>query len=68
MSVNLTKQIRDIIEKASLPEDLVANFDKLFHGQIEEAREFAREAVRAHDLLQEPVRPRRPILQRQSND
>jgi len=51
-SVNLTKQIRDIIEQGP-PEDLVANFDKLFHDKIEETRELARQAARAHGLLPE---------------
>ena len=49
-SVNLTEQIRDIIEQGP-PEDLVANFDKLFHDKIEETRELARQAARAHGLL-----------------
>ena len=33
-SVNLTQQIRDIIDQGP-PNDLVANFDKLFHDKIE---------------------------------
>ena len=49
-SVNLTKQIRDIIEQGP-PNDLVANFDKLFHDKIEETRTLARQAARAHGLL-----------------
>ena len=51
-SANLTKQIRDIIEQGP-PEDLVANFDKLFHDKIEETGELARQAARAHGLLPE---------------
>ena len=51
-SVNLTKQIRDITEQGPL-EDLVANFDKLLHDKIEEPRELARQAARAHGLLPE---------------
>ena len=49
-SVNLTKQIRDIIEQGP-PSDLVANFDKLFHDKIEETQKLARQAARAHGLL-----------------
>ena len=49
-SVNLTKGIRDIIEKGP-PEDLVANFDLLFHDKIEQTRELARQAASAHGLL-----------------
>ena len=48
--MNLTKGIRDIIEKGR-PEDLVANFDLLFHDKIEETRELARQAAQAHGLL-----------------
>ena len=51
-SVNLTKQIRDIIEQGPR-NDLVANFDKLFHDKIEETRTLARQAARAHGLLPE---------------
>ena len=53
-SVNLTKQIRDIIEQGP-PSDLVANFDKLFHDKITEARKLARQAAEAHGLLPEHV-------------
>ena len=49
-SVNLTNKIRDIIEQGP-PEDLVANFDKLFHDKIEATMELAREAARTHGLL-----------------
>jgi len=49
-SVNLTQKIRDIIEQGP-PNDLVANFDKLFHDKIEETLTLAREAARAHGLL-----------------
>ena len=49
-SVNLTKQIRDIIEQGP-PDDLVANFDKLFHDKIGETLELARKAARAHGLV-----------------
>ena len=53
-SVNLTKQIRDIIEQCP-PNDLVANFDKLFHDKIEETQKLARQAARAHGLLPDSV-------------
>ena len=43
---------RDIIEQGT-PNDLVANFDKLFHDKIEETRTLARQAARAHGLLPE---------------
>ena len=49
-SVNLTNKIRDIIQQGP-PEDLVANFDKLFHDKIEATMELAREAARTHGLL-----------------
>ena len=52
--VNLTQQFRAIIEQGP-PNDLVANFDKLFHDKIEETRKLAREAARAHGLLPELV-------------
>ena len=51
-SVNLTKQIRDIIEQGP-PDDLVATFDRLFRETIEATRELAREAARAYGLLPE---------------
>ena len=51
-SVNLTKQVRTIIEQGP-PEDLVAKFDKLFHDKIEETRELARQAAAAHGRLLE---------------
>ncbi len=51
-SVNLTKQIRAIIEQGP-PEDLVANFDRLFREKVKETRELAREAARAYGLLPE---------------
>ena len=51
-SVNLTRQIRDIIEQGP-PEDLVANFDRLFREKVEATRELAREAARAYGLLPE---------------
>ena len=51
-SVNLTKEIRDIIERGP-PDDLVANFDKLFHDKIKETRKLARQAAEAHGLLPE---------------
>ena len=53
-SMNLTKQIRDIIEQGP-PSDLVANFDKLFHDKIEETRKLARQAARAHGLLPDMI-------------
>jgi len=49
-SVNLTNKIRDIIEQGP-PEELVANFDRLFHEKIETTRQLAREAARAYGLL-----------------
>ena len=51
-SVNLTRQIRDIIEQGA-PEDLVANFDRLFREKVEATRELAREAAHAYGLLPE---------------
>ena len=51
-SVNLTQQIRDIIERGP-PDDLVDNFDKLFHDKIKETRKLARQAAEAHGLLPE---------------
>ena len=35
------------------PEDLVANFDRLFREKVEATRELAREAARAYGLLPE---------------
>ena len=49
-SVNLTKQIRDIIEQGP-PQDLVANFNKLFDNKIKETRKLARQAAEAYGLL-----------------
>ena len=51
-SVNLTKQIRNSIEQGP-PEDLVANFDRLFREKIDETMELARKAARAYGLLPE---------------
>ena len=51
-SVNLTKQIRNIIEQGP-PEDLVANFDRLFREKTDETMELARKAARAYGLLPE---------------
>ena len=51
-SVNLSKQIREIIEQGP-PKDLVANFHLLFNEKVEATRELARQAARAHDLLPE---------------
>ena len=53
-SVNLTKQICDIIEQGP-PDDLVANYDKLFHDKIKETQKLARQAAEAHGLVPEPV-------------
>ena len=49
-SVNLTRQIRNIIEQGP-PGDLVANFDKLFREKIEATAALARTAARAYGLL-----------------
>ena len=49
-SVNLTKEIRDIIERGP-PDDLVANFDKLFHDKNEDTRKLARQAAETHGLI-----------------
>ena len=49
-SVNLTRRIRDIIEQGP-PEDLVADFDRLFREKVEATRDLAREAARAYGLL-----------------
>ena len=51
-SVNLTKQIRNIIVQGP-PEDLVANFDRLFREKIDATMELARKAARAYGLLPE---------------
>ena len=48
--MNLTRQIRNIIEKEPL-EDLVANFDILFREKIEATAALARTAARAYGLL-----------------
>ena len=53
-SVNLTKQIRDIIEQGP-PEDLVVNFNKLFHEKIEATSLIAREAARTFGLVLENI-------------
>ncbi len=49
-SVNLSKQIRAIIEQGP-PKDFVANFHLLFREKVEATRELARQAARAHGLL-----------------
>ena len=49
-SVNLTRQIRNIIEKGP-PGDLVANFDKPFREKIEATAALAGTAARAYGLL-----------------
>ena len=51
-SVNLTNLIRDIIEQGP-PQDLVANFNKLFDNKIKEIRKLARQAAEAYGLLPE---------------
>jgi len=51
-SVNLTPKIREIIEEGP-PNDLVANFDKLFQDKITATRSLARQAAEAHGLLPE---------------
>ena len=43
---------RDLIEQGP-PEDLVANFDRLFRDKVEATRELAREAARVYGLLPE---------------
>ena len=53
-TVNLAKQIRDIIEPGP-PGELAANFDKLIHDRIGETRRLARGAANAHGLLPEYV-------------
>ena len=49
-SVNLTPKIREIIEEGP-PNDLVANFDKLFQDKIKATQTLARQAAEAHGLL-----------------
>ena len=49
-SVNLTAKVREVIERGP-PEDLVANFQKLFSEKIEATRQLAREAAREYGLL-----------------
>ena len=51
-SLNLTKQIRDIIEQGP-HEDLFVNFDKLFREKIEATSLIAREAARTLGLVLE---------------
>ena len=51
-SVNLTTKVRELIERGP-PEDLVANFEKLFREKIEATRHLAREAARKYGLLME---------------
>ena len=51
-SVNLTKKVRELIERGP-PEDLVANFQKLFKEKIEATRQLAREAAQKYGLLME---------------
>ena len=49
-SVGLTDTVRRIIE-AGPPEDLVANFRKLFQDKIEKTAELARKAAQQYGLL-----------------
>ena len=49
-SVNLTRKVRELIERGP-PEDLVANFQKLFKEKIEATRPLAREAAQKYGLL-----------------
>ena len=51
-SVNLTLKVRELIERGP-PEDLVANFQKLFQDKIETTRQLAREAAQKYGLLVE---------------
>ena len=51
-SVNLTKKVRELIERGP-PEDLVANFQKLFKEKIEATRQLARETAQKYGLLME---------------
>ena len=51
-SVNLTLKVRELIERGP-PEDLVANFQKLFQDKIEATRQLAREAAQKYGLLVE---------------
>ena len=51
-SVNLTSKVRELIERGP-PEDLVANFQKLFGDKIVATRQLAREAARKYGLLVE---------------
>ena len=54
-SVNLTNQIRTIIEQGP-PEDLVANFGKLFDDKIKQTQMLARKAAQLYGLIiAEPV-------------
>ena len=49
-SVGLTSKVREIIEQGP-PEDLVANFNKLFEGKIKTTAELARRAAQQYGLL-----------------
>lgn len=49
-SVGLSSKVREIIEQGP-PEDLVANFKKLFQDKIEATAELARKAAQQYSLL-----------------
>ena len=49
-SVGLTSKVREIIEQGP-PEELVADFRKLFQGKIEATAELARKAAQQYNLL-----------------
>ena len=49
-SVGLTDKVRNIIEKGP-PEDLVANFHKLFDAKIKATKALAVEAAKHYNLL-----------------
>ena len=49
-SVGLTEQVRDIIERGP-PEELVANFHKLFDGKIKDTKAEAVRAAKHYNLL-----------------
>ena len=50
-SVNLTTKVRELIERGP-PEDLVANFHKLFGDKMEATKQLAQEAAQKYGLLE----------------
>ena len=53
-SVGLTDNVRKIVEE-SLPQDLVANFQKFFDGNVKDTRALAVQAARRDNSLPGPI-------------